>query len=297
LQPALSQGLRSALGARIEKLDVPALIREGRAFFAKEPRTFNELRLWLMERHPKQDERAMSYVIRAHVPLVQVPTDATWGWPGNADFTLADRWLAERPAKSAKASKTTNAPRVGADDATRELVLRYLAAFGPASVQDARAWSGHPGLAPVFEALRPELAVFRDDKKRELFDLPDAPRPKADVDAPVRFVPEFDNLLLGHADRRRVFGEIGKATIFLTAARALAGFLVDGMLAGSWRIRRVKSTATLVIEPFASLPKSAQRALVDEAERLVRFVEPEATSFEVTVARPNVPGVASVSGA
>jgi hypothetical protein len=97
-------------------------------------------------------------------------------------------------------------------------------------------------------------------------------------------LPEFDNLLLGHVDRSRVFGEVGKATIFLTAARAIAAFLVDGMIAGSWRIDRVKTTATLTIDPFAKLAKSAQQALVDEAERLVRFVESDATSFEVTVA-------------
>ena len=186
-----------------------------------------------------------------------------------------------KPAKSAKPARSAKPCILDGDEATRELVLRYLAAFGPASVRDAQAWSGHPGLAPVFEALRPELAVFRDEKSRELFDLPAAPRPSADAGAPVRFLPEFDNLLLGHADRTRVFGEVKKATIFLSAARAIAAFLVDGLIAGSWRVERVKSTAKLTIEPFAKLPKAAQRALVDEAERLVRFVESDATSFEV----------------
>jgi hypothetical protein len=285
LQPALTNGLRSALGARFQKLDIPALVREGRAFFGKEPRTFNQLRALLAERYPDQDESAisaMSYAVRTHLPLVQVPTDARWGWPGNADFTLADTWLGAKPAKTAKTAKTAK-PGIYADEATRELVLRYLAAFGPATMRDAQAWSGHPGLAPVFEALRPELAVFRDEKKRELFDLPGAPRPSADAEAPVRFLPEFDNLLLGHADRSRVFGEVTKATIFLSAARAVAPFLVDGMIAGSWRVERTKSTATLTLEPFAKLTKGARGPLIDEAERLVRFVESDATSFEVIV--------------
>lgn len=274
LQDALDASLRSALGARLKTLDIETLVKEARAIFAEEPRTFSELRPLQTKRHPKLDSNAMQFAVRTNLPLVQVPTDATWGWPGNADFALADAWLGKRASKK---------------DAIRTLVLRYLAAFGPATVGDAQAWSGHPRLAPVFEALRPQLAIFRDERGRELFDLPDAPRPGADVDAPPRLLAEFDNLLLSHADRTRVLGDIPKARIFIVA-RALSTFLVDGMVAGSWRLERERSTAAIVIEPFAPISKAAQRALANEACALARFLDDDATDHDVRFARPAVSG-------
>ena len=122
-----------------------------------------------------------------------VPTDARWGFPSVADFALADEWL-RGPLPE--------------DGTPEQLVLRYLAAFGPASAADAQTWSGAQGLAPVFEALRPQLLVFKGESgRRELFDLPDAPRPGEDVPAPARFLPEFDNLVLAHADRTRLLAD------------------------------------------------------------------------------------------
>src|SRR5262249_55283206 len=142
---------------------------------------------------PDSDERAMAYAIRTHVPLVQVPTDAPWAFPAAADFALADRWLSKKVSTAGTGPET--------------LVLRYLAAFGPATPADAQAWSGLRGLREVFETLRPSLVTFRDARKRELFDLPDAPRPDADAEAPVRFVPDFDNLVLSHDDRSRIIAD------------------------------------------------------------------------------------------
>jgi len=286
LQPALTSGLRSALGARMKELDIEAHVRTARAFFAKEPATFSELRRVLAKPGTNLDEpatpheRAMAYAVRTNLPLVQVPTDATWGFPGNPSFALASSWLGGR-----------HAPKMDAplplEEATRELVRRYLAAFGPATVADAQAWSGHRGLAHVFEELRAELAVFRDEKGRELFDLPSAPRPAADVDAPVRFLPEFDNVLLAHTDRTRVLGGVAKSKVFPPGAQGVPSFIVDGMLAGHWRLDRVKAKATLVIDPFAKLAKSAERSLVEEAGRLVRFLGEDATSLDVRVANPS----------
>lgn len=279
LQPALTSGMRSALGVRAKGLDIDALVRAARAFFARRPATFHELRGAIATPGATLDERAMAYAVRTHLPLVQVPTDATWGFPGNADFALAESWLGDRYAPKVKAQSQ--------EEATRELVRRYLAAFGPATVADAQAWSGHRGLAPVFEQLRPKLAVFRDEKGRELFDLPKAPRPDAEVEAPVRFLPEFDNVLLAHADRSRVLGAVPKSRIFLAAARALPAFTVDGMVAGAWRLETVKTRTTLVVEPFAALARSAQRPLAEEAERLARFLGEDTTTFDVRVANPS----------
>lgn len=285
LQPALTAGMRSALGARAKELDIDAVVRKGRTFFAKQPATFSELRGALakpgtnLAEPATPQERAMAYAVRTHLPLVQVPTtDATWGYPGNADFALASSWLGGRHAPKVEATR---------GDATRELVRRYLAAFGPATVADAQAWSGHRALAPVFEELRSELLVFRDEKGRELFDLPKAPRPAADVDAPVRLLPEFDNVLLAHADRTRVLGGVAKSRVFPPGAQGVPSFIVDGMLAGHWRIDRVKAKAILVMEPFAQLAKSAERSLVEEAEALVRFLGEGATSFDVRLTKPS----------
>jgi hypothetical protein len=163
-------------------------------------------------------------------------------------------------------------------------VLRYLAAFGPATVADAQTWSYLRGLKPVFARLRERLAVFRDEHGRELFDLPGAPRPDPRTRAPARFLPEFDNLLLSHDDRMRVIADEHRP--FVAATRNLrirATFTWDGFVAGAWRIERKRGTATLLIEPFHELPSRAVKGLRDEGERLVRFVEEDATSYDVTV--------------
>jgi hypothetical protein len=166
-------------------------------------------------------------------------------------------------------------------DATRELVQRYLAAFGPASVQDAQAWSGLPRLKDVFEALRPELVTFRDERKRELFDLPDAPRPGSDVPAPIRFLPDFDNLVLAHDDRTRFIAPEHRSRIVTKNLLVRATFLVNGRVAGLWRVERRKATAILVLEPFAPLAKKTLAALEAEGDALLKFVEEDAAAREV----------------
>src|SRR5439155_21794430 len=119
-----------------------------------------------------------------------------------------------------------------------ELVLRYLAAFGPATPADAGIWSGRSGLKPVFESLRSELVTFRDESGRELFDLPDAPRPPADVPAPPRLLPVYDNLVLSHKDRRRVVPEEYRPRIQIRRGQLLSPLLVDGFVAGVWTRNR-----------------------------------------------------------
>jgi hypothetical protein len=257
LQAALDRGL-SVLGARGKTLDRAALEKAGRSFFGKGPAEFEALRASLGTRHPEADIRAMAYRIRMTVPLVQVPSADRWGYPSHAEFALADDWL----------GKTVAAQPAPAD----AMVKRYLAAFGPASVADAQAWSGLPGLREVFERLRPGLVTFRDERRRELFDLPRAPRPAADTPAPVRFMPEFDNLILSHKDRTRIIADADRPKVTLKNLQVRATFLVDGMVAGTWSMARKKKQADLVLEPFGRLPKSAAAALAEEGERLLRFL-------------------------
>ncbi len=272
LQPMLSRGMQSILRERATALDIAVLEKEARAFFGGAPATFDALRDHLKAKFPEGDERAMAYAIRMHLPLVQVPTDAPWGFPAAADFAMAESWLG---------TKISMEP-----EPAHELVRRYLAAFGPATPGDAQAWSGLQGLREVFETLRPELITCRDERKRELFDLPDAPRPPEDAPAPVRFLPEFDNLVLAHDDRTRVIAGEHRPKVVLKNLQVRATFLADGFVAGTWKIERKKKVAVLILEPFGKLTKPALAALEKEGDALLRFVEEDAEVREVRVSVP-----------
>jgi DNA glycosylase AlkZ-like len=199
-----------------------------------------------------------------------VPIEAPWSFPVSADFATAESWLGREIST--------------VEEPAHQLVRRYLAAFGPATVTDAQSWSALSGLKPVFEDLRPELVTFRDDKKRELFDLPEAPRPAADVPAPVRFVADFDNLVLAHVDRRRVIADEHRPKVVTKNLLVRATFLVDGFVAGLWKVERKKKVASLVLEPFQPLDKKTLKALEAEGDRLLAFQEEDAPVREVRTA-------------
>jgi hypothetical protein len=267
LQPMLDAGRASVLGARADSVDAETLRATARAFLDEQPRTFDALRAELRLRFPKADERALAYTVRMQLPLVQLPDDESrWGWPGAAAVATAEAWLKQRPGPGMDA---------------RALVLRYLAGFGPASFRDAQTWSGLRGLESAFEALRPKLAVFRDARGRELFDLKTAPRPPADTAAPVRFLPDYDNLLLGHADRTRVVPDEHKPRLATANLRVMATYLVDGFVAGTWRLETKSQTARVVLDPFTTPTQKERAALVAEGTALARFMEPDAATVSV----------------
>jgi hypothetical protein len=269
LQPVMERAAR-ALGARAAGLEPERVLPAARALLLEGPRGFNELRRLLQEQFPAVNDRALGYTVRTHVPLVMLPTDARWGFPPVADFTLADTWLGRA---------------VPADGSVEAVVLRYLAAFGPASAADAQTWSGLQRLAPVLDGLRPQLVVFKGETgRRELFDLPDAPRPGEDAPAPARLLPEFDNLVLAHADRTRLLADEYRGALVTKNLRVRASFLWDGMVAGTWEIERKRAAATLVMTPFQALPARALEALTAEAEALLRFSDEDATALAVRVA-------------
>ena len=160
--------------------------------------------------------------------------------------------------------------------------LQMLSQFrGQFRYGDAETWSGLAKLRDAFEAVRPRLLAFHDEKGRELFDLPRAPRPPAETAAPVRFLPDYDNLLLGHADRTRVVPATHRAKLATTNLRVMATFLVDGFVAGAWRISRARTAAALELEPFEPLSRKARAELSTEGAGLLRFAEPDARTFEV----------------
>jgi hypothetical protein len=154
-------------------------------------------------------------------------------------------------------------------DARAEILRRYLEAFGPASRRDIVAWSMMhvPEIGRALERLEP-LRRFRDDHGRELLDVPGAPLPDADTPAPVRFLPKWDNVLLAFADRSRILPEQYRKTVIRMNGDVAQTFLVDGLVAGIWRI----ANGRVALEPFAALSRSVRRELEDEAGRLEAFL-------------------------
>jgi hypothetical protein len=267
IQPALDHAFEAIFKKGFaDGLDVDKALGAAKAFLAEKPRSFAEITAMFAELMPDADPRAVRYGTRTQLPLIQVPDNSRWTYPGNPKFTLAETWLGKP---------------IPTEDRLLTLVHRYLAAFGPASFKDMETWSGIVKLKDEFEKLKPDLVIYRDDQKRELFDLPDAPLPDGDIPAPIRFLPEFDNLLLSHSKRTRVLADAHRKKVYLPGLRVAATFLIDGFVAGVWKIEKKKGVATLMIEPFALLTKQDRKTLEEEGERLVRFVESDAKTFEV----------------
>lgn len=268
-QPALTASMQGVLRDRLKGFDLDDAVAAAREFFSKGPTGFDPVRDHLVKKFPKGDDRAMGYTVRMHLPVVQVPDESDWGYPAAADFTLADNWLGKPMAS---------------DDSPDELILRYLAAFGPASVTDAQKWCALPRLRDAFERLRSKLVTFRDERGRELFDLPKAPRPDEETKVPVRFLPEFDNILLAHDDRTRIVADAHRKHVYLPGLRVASTMLVDGVIAGTWSVESKRGVATVVIHPFSKLAKLVRDEVVAEGEELARFIAPEAKDVAVRVA-------------
>jgi hypothetical protein len=270
VQPVLDRDLyRGTFGRGIAGMDTGALVAAGRALVEERPRTSAELGRLLQEEWPDRDASSMANAIRNLVALVQVPPRGIWGKSGQATLTTAEAWLGH-PVES--------------DPSPDKMVMRYLAAFGPATVRDVQTWSGLTRLGEVTGRLRPRLRTFRDEHGNELLDLPEAPRPDPDTPAPPRFLPEFDNVLLSHADRTRIISNENRKV--LARDRLMRAVLVDGFVCGTWNITRRRGAATLLIEPFEPLPDRERDALAEEGELLVRFVGEGAEAFEVRFAEP-----------
>ncbi len=265
LQPAIVGASESIRERRGVELDLDEILRLAREYLA-EPRTFAGITAHFSELFPETDIGSIRYSIRTHLPLVQVPINSGWSYPGNPQFALADGWLGHA---------------ISAEADFRELVRRYLAAFGPARVTDVQTWSGLGKLKAALDALKPELVIYRDEQNVELLDLPDMPIPSADTPAPIRFLPEFDNLLLSHTNRTRVVADAYRSKVYLPGLRVAATILVDGFVRGAWKIEKAKGAAALVIEPFEPISTAERAALEEEGKKLVRFVEPGAKSHSI----------------
>jgi hypothetical protein len=253
-------------------LDLPAVAAAGRALVEEAPRPFGELGRLLAERWSDRDPATLAQVVRGLAPLVQVPPRAVWGRSGQVTVTTLEHWVG-RPLDAAA---TLDA-----------MVLRYLAVYGPASVMDVQAWSGLTRLREVADRLGDLVVRFRNEAGRELLDLPDAPRPDPDVPAPVRFLPDFDNVSLAHADRTRLVDDRVRKRLMRANGLLPGTVLVDGRVEAHWSIGRSAGTATLTVVPFRALTPAEATAVEDEGRALLAFAAAEADAHDVVVAPPD----------
>ncbi|MCJ0873310.1 winged helix DNA-binding domain-containing protein [Streptomyces sp. AP-93] len=248
-------------------VDLDRLAERARAFVEAEPRTMAEIREELLKEWPGADPQSLSVAARCRLPLVQVTPRGVWGKSGQVRLTTLRKWVGEEAGGGSLG---------GADPGIDDVVLRYLGAFGPASVKDMQTWAGLTRLREAFERLRPGLEVFQDENGVELFDLPDGPRPDAEQPAPPRFLPEFDNLLLSHADRSRVIPPELKGSTW-SGNQAHCTLLVDGFLAGLWKLGGGTDGGTgggtgggtLTVELFSAVSEAGKAEIVAEGEALL----------------------------
>jgi Winged helix DNA-binding domain len=265
-QPVQERAVRANTdydGHRVGGLPMAEVLAAGAELLAERHRTAAELRTAFAARWPRRDPGPLAYAARSLIPLVQVPPRGIWGVGGPPRFALVSAWLGR-------------AVRPEPDPET--LMLRYLAAFGPATVRDVATWSGLAGVREVMDGLRPRLLTLADERGRELFDLPEAPRPDPDTPAPVRFVAPYDNVVLAHAERGRVVPERYRRELLSKNGIVPGTVLVDGFVSGVWgHGRRRGERARLGVRLFRRLEARVERQLRREADRLAAFAggEPE----------------------
>lgn len=268
VQPLYTQrvGVDPATAGEVDGLDLDAVAAAGRTLLEAAPRTGADLGAALAERWPDRAPRALDRVVTMMVPNVQVPPRALWGRSAPPVLATLEQWTGHPLVEEAS---------------TEELVLRYLGAFGPASTMDLQRWIGLTRLSPVVKGLRPQLVTFRNEAGKELFDLPDAPRPGGDAPAPVRLVAAFDDVLLGHDDRTRIHRGEHRKRLYPVNGVIPATVLVDGFVAGLWRWEVARGTATVTLEPLAPWTNATRHEAHAEAERLLALAAPEAERHEV----------------
>lgn len=251
----LRQRVLGTYRRELEGVDFAELAAAGRAVLADgEPRSMGELARAVAVRWPAPGPRALGeLLVAALIPSVQLPPRGLWRTKAGVRNLPLAAWLGREPDALDPA-----------DPAGRALVRRYLAAFGPAATADLRAWCGLAGLPAAVRALREELVVFRDERGRELLDLPDAPRPDPDTPAPVRFLPAFDNAILGYDDRSRIVDDAHRG-LSVAGERAV---LVDGRVAATWTV----DAGEVVVHPLRRLSPAERDAVAEEGGDLAAFL-------------------------
>jgi len=272
IRPAVQDALdrtTASTGGRAEEIDLDLLVRKATELLREKPRSMKDLVPLLADDLPEADGQELRHALRVKLPMILVPDETDpRGWRGNAPFAEAGDWLEGKPGRAM--SKP-------------ELVRRYLAAFGPATPADFGTWSGLPGVRKIFEPMRPDLVTFEDENGRELFDLPEAPRPGGRVAAPARFIPAFDNLTLSHDERDRIISPEDLKLVFSPNGRIPPMFLWDGFVAGVWKNESKGKDGLLTLSPFRTLPAEARMSLKEEGRLLLEFLEPDTARPKVKI--------------
>jgi hypothetical protein len=248
--------------AALDGVDLDELAAAARPLFEEQPRIAAEVGRVLAERWPDMAKEDLTGALRAIVPLVQVPPRGVWGRTGPAALTTIEAWLGQPLPPAAPLD---------------QLILRYLAAFGPAAPADIRSWSGLSGLGEAIDRLRPGLREFRDERGRALLDVADGQLPDPDEPAPPRFLPAFDNVVLAFADRSRIVDDAHRS-LSVEGARFV---LVDGRVTGRWTVTGRGDDAQLGVTTLRPLRRNERKAVVEEARRLATFLGCDATGVAV----------------
>jgi len=266
IQPALVRGLRSFFGARGADLDIERLLSIAKPFLETNQPAIGALRAHLQEREPQQNKEAMAYAVRSYLPLVQIPPSGTWGVGTRASYTTADSWLG--PANPSDLPS---------------LFRRYLAAFGPASVMDFQTWTGMTHLKSQLAPALGDLKNYQTETGRDMYDLPEATIAAPDSIAPLRFIPEYDNILIAHRDRSRILPDEHRKKVFLSAGRVIGTVLIDGVVGATWNVKKDRSSLILHVKLFEAKRKDCLRAIEEEGNRLLRFFDDKASSYAVVI--------------
>jgi len=268
--------LTSSFGRNLTGVDLGGLRETASALLAERPLTRAQIGEQLAVRWPEHDQWSLAHAATHLLPLVQVPPRGQWGKTGQATFFLAAAWLADLDLPPADPADPA--------EAVSRLVLRYLGAFGPASVNDIQAWSGLTRLREVTERLAGRLRTFTGPGGEALLDLPDAPRPDPGVAAPPRFLPEYDNLLLSFADRSRVIPHTRPVPLPPGNGATTGTLLIDGRWQANWKITKARGQAVLHIQPFERLSAGDVDAISAEGDALLEFAGPAGAERDVRFA-------------
>jgi hypothetical protein len=254
-QAMLVARARGTLGRMLPGVDFDELAAAGEPLFAERPQTLSEVGRAVNHRWPEAPPRTLGDALSSLVSLVQIPPRGIWGTKAPARNTTIRVWLGRDPSTT--------------DDVLDEMVLRYLRAYGPATSSDVRSWSGLSGLPAVIKRLRPRLRTYRDERGRELLDAFEAELPESDAPVPVRFLPAFDNAVLGYDDRSRIIDDQHRG-LSVSGARFV---LVDGRVAATWvSTGDATSGVEVAIEPLRRLSEAERTEVGDEAEPLAQFL-------------------------
>ncbi|GAA2883817.1 winged helix DNA-binding domain-containing protein [Streptosporangium fragile] len=266
LGPVLVRLLRSSRGKGLAGVDLGELAEAGRALVEERPLTFRELGGLLRERWPEHDAADLVAGVRNTLALVQVPPRGVWGVGGQPAHTTAEAWLGRPQDERSRAE---------------DMIRRYLAAYGPATVMDVQQWSGLTRLGEVVRGM--DLRAFATEDGAELFDLPEASRPDPATPAPARYLSEYDNMLLSFAERTRtrVMADEHRSRVFTVNGIIRATVLVDGFVRGVWKVTRKRGEAVLDVELFAPVSAGERAELEREGERTLDFVVPRAVDRDI----------------